>query len=101
MKADDARQYMTEKKCATSARKGYLMVNPILKLHGVFGLEDKLIVTWLRKAVGYCWRENFGHTVLTSLWTCQIVADLIKDGFGIRLSLTSVDNLLHRLGQRG
>ena len=32
------------------------------------------------------------------LWTRQIVADLIKDRFGVNLSVTSVGTLLHRLG---
>ena len=32
------------------------------------------------------------------LWTRQIVTDLIKDRFDINLSITSTDELLHRLG---
>lgn len=32
------------------------------------------------------------------LWTRQIVADLILDRFNVQLSVTSVGNLLHRLG---
>lgn len=55
-------------------------------------LEEQEVKRWI---VGNDPRQ-FGFDF--GLWTRQIVSDLIKDRFGIELSVTSTGELLHRLG---
>ena len=55
-------------------------------------LEDQEVKRWV---VGGDPRQ---HGFDFGLWTRQIVADLIKEKFGIDMSLSGVGKLLHRLG---
>ena len=94
-----------------------------------YGLSDRAIYPWLRKAkqegleslnplprlgrdksLSEAEEQEMARWVMTGdprqygfdfgLWTRQIVADLIDHRLGVRLSLSSVGRLLHRQGMR-
>jgi transposase len=125
----DARHYSTEEKALLrrlAVQRVFDGESPI-KITRRFGLGEKTIFTWLRKArkegldalspvprtgrkraLKELEEQEVRHWILGGdprqygfdfgLWTRQIVADLIQDRFGIGLSLTAVGNLLHRQG---
>lgn len=75
--------------------KGFEALAPIARSgrnRKLSAIEEQEVKRWI---VGNDPRQ-FGFDF--GLWTRQIVSDLIKDRFGIDLSITSTGELLHRLG---
>lgn len=76
------------------------------KEHGYAGLDTKKapgmepvvtkeMDTWIKRAVLDATPEDFGYD--TNLWTCDLLADLLSDRFGVHVIGATINHHLHRM----